>query len=211
MTGATRRRARQFLPSWRNFVRRKRHGTQIALPVANMKQLALLVAGLFLHISVIAGATRESMAPPFGLSWVESRSQISQLIDQAHLRLVKKDTAEDRESWTVEGFDQPGLSAVVFYFIGDALDEVELQYSDPDWSLGQYGELMEKVKEELDFKYGRGEMLARERGPAKDVSQTLVGYRWQQPDQALDLVFYAAERDPLAFRLLSMHYKLAHR
>jgi hypothetical protein len=88
---------------------------------------------------------------------------------------------------------------------------VEFQYYDTDWSIGQYGERMEKVKEELDFKYGRGEMLARERGPAKDVSQTLVGYRWQQPDQALDLVFYAAERDPLAFRLLSMHYKLAHR
>jgi hypothetical protein len=53
-------------------------------------------------------------------------------------------------------------------------------------------------------------VLARERGPAKGVSQTVVGYRWQQPDQALDLVFYAAERDPLIFRLLSMHYKLAH-
>jgi hypothetical protein len=35
-----------------------------------------------------------------------------------------------------------------------------------------------------------------------------VAYRWQQPEQALDLVFYSAEREPQAFRLLSLHYQL---
>ncbi len=74
------------------------------------------------------------------------------------------------------------------------------------WTLGQFGEFMEQIKQELDLKYGRGVVLAHSRGPEKDVSQTVVGYRWQQPKQALDLVFYSAERQPLAFRLLSMRY-----
>jgi hypothetical protein len=100
---------------------------------------------------------------------------------------------------------------VVFYFVKDNLDEVELQYQDPSWTLGQYGELMSQIKEDLDRKYGRGEMLTRSRELAKDVSQTVLGYRWQGREQALDLMFYAAEREPLFFRLLSMHYKQAHR
>jgi hypothetical protein len=174
------------------------------------KLLTFVAIGLVIRGAALVAATSEPISPPFGLSWIESHSQISDLIQEAHLRLTKKDKVDGRESWTVEGFDQPGMSAVVFYFVDDSMDEVELQYSDPGWSVGQYGELMEKVKEELDLKYGRAEMLARERGPTKDVSQTIVGYRWQQPSQALDLVFYAAEREPLAFRLLSIHYKLAH-
>jgi hypothetical protein len=133
------------------------------------------------------------------------------LIDAAHVRLAQKETADGRETWTVEGFDQPGLSAVLFCFAGDDLDEVELQYRDPSWSLGHYGEFMEQLKQELDLKYGRAEVLAHDRGPEKDVSQTVVGYRWQQSGQALDLIFYSAERQPLAFRLLSMRYKLAQR
>jgi len=179
-----------------------------------MKPLALLAFGLLLQQIVVAApstpAIAPPIAPPFGLSWVETPSQITRLIERAHVRLVRKETVEHRESWTVQGFDQPYLNAVVFYFIGDALDEVELQYADPSWTLGQYGQLMGQIKEELEHKYGRSEVLARTRGKEKDVSQTVLGYRWQSHDQALDLMFYAAEHEPLAFRLLSMHYKQAH-
>jgi len=165
---------------------------------------------LVVSYTALFAASAEPIIPPFGLSLTENRARIAQLIERAHLRLGQKETAEDREVWTAEGFDQPFLSAVRFYFADDALDEVELEYGDPGWSLRQYGEFMGELKQELDRRYGRAAVLAHDRGPAKDVSQTVVGYRWQQPDLALDLVFFAAEREPLAFRLLSMHYKLAH-
>ena len=173
-----------------------------------MKSFALLAIGLCLSGPALGAADNQPIAPPFGLSWVETRSRIAQLIDEAHVRLSQKETVAGRETWTVEGFDLPGLSAVLFFFAGDTLEEMELQYRDPKWSLQQFGELMQQVKQQLDLKYGRGEVLARSREPEKDISQTVVGYRWQQPGQALDLVFYSAEREPLAFRLLSMHYKV---
>jgi hypothetical protein len=176
-----------------------------------IKPLPVLVLGLLLQQFAVAAPSAPSIAPPFGLSWIETRKEINQLIDEAHLRLIQKNTVDHRESWTVQGFDQPYLSTVVFYFVKDNLDEVELQYQDPSWTLGQYGELMSQIKEDLDRKYGRGEMLTRSRELAKDVSQTVLGYRWQGREQALDLMFYAAEREPLFFRLLSMHYKQAHR
>lgn len=174
------------------------------------KPLGLLAFGLLLQQIVVAAPSMPSIPPPFGLSWGETRSQINQLIERAHVRLVQKETIDHRETWTVQGFDEPYLSAVVFYFAADNLDEVELQYRDPSWTLGQYGELMGQIKGELERKYGRSEVLARTRGAEKDISQTVLGYRWQGHDEALDLVFYAAEREPLAFRLLSMHYKQAH-
>lgn len=175
-----------------------------------MKSIVLTAVAIFLTCSAAIAIERESIEPPFGLSWVENRARIAQLLDEAHLRLAQKEKVDGREIWTVDGFDQPGLSAVLFTFAGDNLDGLELQYRDPSWSLGRFGEFMEQIKQELDLKYGRGAVLAHSRGPEKDVSQTVVGYRWQQPDQALDLVFYSAEREPLAFRLLSMRYSPAH-
>jgi hypothetical protein len=176
-----------------------------------IKPVAFLAFAILVQQLAAAAPSTPPITPPFGLSWIETRGQINQLIEQAHLRLIQKDTVDRRESWTVQGFDQPYLSAVVFYFVKENLDEVELQYQEPSWTAGQYGELMAEIKEDLDRKYGRGEMLTRSRELAKDVSQTVLGYRWQGHDQALDLMFYAAEREPLAFRLLSMHYKQAHR
>ncbi len=164
---------------------------------------------LLLHGASLLAAEVEAITPPFGLSSVETRARVARLIEEAHVRLAQKETVEGAETWTVEGFDQPGLSAVVFRFAGDNLDEVELQYHEPTWSLKQFGEFMEQLKQVLDHKYGRAELLAHARGPEKDVSQTVVGYRWAQQSQALDLVFYSAERQPLAFRLLSLRYKLA--
>ncbi len=174
------------------------------------KLCAILLASLLFHATTLRAVEDEPIALPFGLSWVASHAQIEQLIKNANLHVSQKQNIEGRETWTVEGFDQPALSAVVFYFLGDDLDELELQYRDPKWSLNKFGEFMAQVKQELDLKYGRAEVLAHSRGPEKDVSQTVVGYRWQHPAQCLDLIFYSAERDPLAFRLLSMHYKVQH-
>ncbi len=177
----------------------------------DMKSFALVAVGLFFHATALIAASGAPIVPPFGLSGVETRDRIAELIDEAHVRLVQKETVDGTETWTVEGFDQPGLSAVLFRFGGENLEEVELQYGEPTWTINQYGEFMEEIKQELDHKYGRAEILAHSRGPEKDVSQTVVGYRWEHPGEALDLVYYSAEREPLAFRLLSMHYKLAHR
>jgi hypothetical protein len=175
-----------------------------------MKSFALYAVALFFQGASLPAADVEEITPPFGLSWVETRARVANLIEEAHVRLAQKETVDGGEAWTVEGFDQPGLSAVLFHFGGDTVDEVELQYGEPTWTLNQYGRFMEQLKQVLDQKYGRAEVLAHTRGPEKDVSQTVVGYRWAQKNQALDLVFYSAERERLAFRLVSLRYKAAH-
>jgi hypothetical protein len=175
-----------------------------------MKSFVLFTVGLFFHGASLLAADVEDITPPFGLSWVETRARVANLIEEAHVRLAQKETVDGGEAWTVEGFDQPGLSTVLFHFAADNLDEVELQYRDPTWSLNQFGEFMEQLKQALDHKYGRADVLAHTRGPEKDVSQTVVGYRWAQKNQVIDLVFYSAEREPLAFRLVSLRYKEAH-
>jgi hypothetical protein len=171
----------------------------------------MLPAWLFLVCLPCNAIATDPIAPPFGLSWVETPARLTHLIEEAHAKLSEKRSVNGRDAWTVEGLDQPGLSAVVFYFLGESLDEVELQYRDPAWSLNQFGELMGQVKKDLEVKYGHARLLAHSRGPEQDVTQTLVAYRWEQPQHALDLVFFAAERDKQVFRALSMHYKLAHR
>ena len=175
-----------------------------------MKPWAVIAASLLIRSVMTVSAESQPIAPPFGLSWVEKTSQIAQVIEDSHLHLSQKESVEGREAWTVEGFDQPALSAAVFYFVGDDLDEVELQYRDPKWSLAEFGNFMAQVKQSLDLKYGHPEVLAHSREPEKNITQTVVGYRWQQPGQCVDLVFFSAEREPLNFRLLSLHYKVQH-
>lgn len=181
---------------------------QIAISIAMGKLFSVFAASLLFGCGTLLGAGGESISPPFDLSWGATRTEIEDLITKANLQPPRKETVEEKEIWTVQGFDQPGLTAVLFYFSKESLTEVELQYGDPAWNLARYAEFINEVKQDLDLKYGRAQVLSHTREPEKDVSQTVVAYRWQQPEQALDLVFYSAEREPQAFRLLSLHYQL---
>jgi hypothetical protein len=162
---------------------------------------------LLLSMAVETRAVEE-IKPPFLLTWGETATHLERLIKGANAKIVERRKLSDgREAWYVEGFVQPGLQRTIFYFRTAQLVEVELQYQKPDWDQSQYDEYMSKVRTALDRRYGPGQLLTRKTEPAGDVLQTVVGWKWNHNNAAIEMVYYSAENPQQVFRTLSVHYK----
>jgi len=107
----------------------------------------------------------------------------------------------------VEGLLQAGLKRTVFYFKPGSLVEVELQYQSPDWDIAKYDDFMTAVRRRIEQKYGAGQLIAKTRAPEGDVIQTIIGYKWNQDDTAIELFYYSAENGAQSYRTVSVHYK----
>lgn len=157
----------------------------------------------------------DEIPPPFGLQWGESDERLSKLLAGAKAKIVDKHMVADREAWTVEGLLQQGLKRTVFYFKDKSLVEVELQYQSPDWDIAKYDDFMAAVRRRIEQKYGAGQLIAKTRGPAEptgptegiDIIQTVVGYKWNQNNTAIELFYYSAENASQSYRTVSVHYK----
>ena len=68
---------------------------------------------------------------------------------------------------------------------------------------------MNDVRKRLEQKYGDGQLIARrtEKAPDTDVIQKIVGYKWNQNNTAIELVYFAATNTTQSYRTLSVHYK----
>jgi hypothetical protein len=154
------------------------------------------------------GQGTQPINPPFGLEWGESSDRLEKLLRGAGANIVDRHDVEGRQAWTVEGLIQTGLKRTVFYFRGGQLVEVELQYQSPDWDVAKYDDFMAQVRRRIEQKFGAGQLIARTREPAGgDVMQTVVGYRWDQNNTAIQLFYYCAETATQAYRTVSVHYK----
>ena len=150
----------------------------------------------------------EDIKPPFGLIWGESADRLERLLKGAKAKIVERRQVDDgREAWHVDGLVQTGLKRTVFYFRGAQLVEVELIYQKEDWDQGKYDEYMGQVVRSLEKRYGPGQLLARKTEPNGDVTQTVVGWKWNQNNAAIELFYFAAENAAQVFRTLSVHYK----
>jgi hypothetical protein len=150
----------------------------------------------------------DDIKPPFGLSWGESADRLERLLKGAKAKIVERRKLTDgREAWYVEGLIQPGLQRTLFYFRGTQLVEVELQYQKRDWDQSQYDDYMVQVRNALDRRYGAGQLLTRKTEPAGDVLQTVVGWKWNHNNAAIEMFYYSAENPQQVFRTLSVHYK----
>lgn len=157
---------------------------------------------------VSADGTRE-IKPPYGLTWGETSDRLERLLIGAKARIVaKRDLGKDREAWDVEGLLQTGLKRSVFYFQKGELVQVELQYQNEDWTQTKYDDFMGKVRRSIEQRYGPGQQIIRKTEPEGHVMQTIVGYKWNVNNTALELYYYAAENDQNVFRTLSVHYKV---
>lgn len=152
-------------------------------------------------------AVESEIKPPFGLSWGESAERIEKLLKGAQARVVDRHDVESRQAWVVEGLIQAGLKHTVFYFKTGLLVEVELQYEDPAWDTAKYNDFMAQVRRRIEQKFGAGQLIARSTAPEGDVMQTVVGYKWNQNNTAIELFYYSAERARDAYRTVSVHYK----
>ena len=153
------------------------------------------------------GQTAEEIKPPFGLAWGESAERIEKLLKGAKATVTDRHEIDGRQAWTVEGLIQVGLKRTVFYFKNGLLVEVELQYQSADWDPAKYNDFMSQVRRRIEQKFGAGQLIARSKTPEGNVMQTVVGYKWNQNNTAIQLFYYAAESASDAYRTVSVHYK----
>ena len=151
----------------------------------------------------------EDIIPPFGLRWGETAQRLERLLLGAKAKIVDRRLVDGKEAWDVEGLLQNGLRRTVFYFHRGELVEVELQYQQEGWDDARYTGLLEDVRKRLEQKYGDGQLIARrtEQAPESDVTQKIIGYKWNQNNTAIELVYFAAANTSQSFRTLSVHYK----
>jgi hypothetical protein len=160
-------------------------------------------------VSILPTAHAEEINPPFGLRWGETAERMQRLLQGAKATIVDRRNVDGREAWDVEGLIQTGLKRTVFYFQRGELVEVELQYQKEEWNDSQYDSFMGDVRKRLEQKYGAGQLVAKrtEQEPSTDVTKKIVGYKWNQNNTAIELVYFAATSASQAFRTLSVHYK----
>ena len=165
---------------------------------------------LFHLLALTAGASlrAEDIKPPFGLIWGESGERLERLLKNAKATIVEKRKTENgREAWDVEGLTQAGLKRTVFFFKAGTLCEVELQYQRDNWDQAKYDEYMGQIRRSIEKRFGAGQLIARKTEPEGDVLQTVVGYKWNQNNTAIELFYYSAQNGSNVFRTLSVHYR----
>jgi len=174
--------------------------------------LLLLTAGrpAIAQVAPAAPGGAQQINPPFGLEWGESSDRLEKLLRGAKADIVDRHDVEGRQAWTVEGLIQTGLKRTVFYFKDGQLVEVELQYQSPDWDVAKYDDFMAQVRRRIEQKFGTGQLIARTREPAVgdvNIMQTVVGYKWDENNTAIQLFYYSAETSTQSYRTVSVHYK----
>ena len=94
---------------------------------------------------------------------------------------------------------------------GGQLVEVELQYEQDGWDEDRYGACLSEKRQMLERLYGPGQQLVRSSAPTPDgkATQTLVGYKWNRNNTAVELIYFhvAVDDGGHAFHTLSLHYK----
>ncbi|XHR29200.1 MAG: hypothetical protein ACFUZC_01265 [Chthoniobacteraceae bacterium] len=174
-----------------------------------MKRIVfMLLAAVCAFAAPVEAAPPSPIAPPFGLNWGLTKDRLSTLLKGANAKVVERRMVAGREAWNVEGLVLAHLRCTVFYFRGEGLDEAELQYQDKNWLENDYNDFLNQLRTSLDGKFGPGKLIARSKNPLPDgVIQTLTGYEWVQPGNAVQLVFFSAENPSEVYRLVSLHYK----
>jgi hypothetical protein len=173
----------------------------------NPAPAACLLLALLLSAGVPARAANE-IKPPFGLVWGETAARLERMLRNAKANIIDKRLVQGGvTAWDVEGIVQPGLKRTVFYFKTDQLTEVELIYQRDDWEQRNYDEFMGQVRQAITRSYGEGQQIVRKTEPVEDVVQTIVGYKWNQNNAAIELFYYAAQNGQNVFRTISVHYK----
>jgi len=174
-----------------------------------LKHLVLLLLALLLASTATLRA--DEINPPFGLRWGETAQRLERLLVGAKATITDRRFIDGKEAWEVEGLLQTGLKRTVFYFHRGELVEVELQYQQEGWDDNRYTALMGDVRKRLEQKYGEGQLIARrsEKAPDSDVMEKLIGYKWNQNNTAIELVYFAAaaSNGVQSYRTLSVHYK----
>lgn len=175
--------------------------------------LPTLILSAFAAIAALCGPSATGagggeIEPPFGLKWNESAVRLEESLLGANAKITERHKAAGgREIWKVEGLPQIALQRALFHLREGLLVEIELQYWKDDWSPATYDEFMLSTRRRLEEKHGRGASIARQQDTEHGVMKTLVGYRWQVGESAIELIYFSAQDPKNLFRTISLHYK----
>ncbi len=164
-----------------------------------------LIAAFLLIASSVRGA--EDIKVPFNFRWGDPPSLVEGTVTRAKAKVVAEREIDGKSAIIVEGHPDPRLTRSIFYFVNDALAEVELQYADKSWDTAKLNAIFEQTRRNLDRKYGTSRNIARSKTREDGVVQTILGYQWTQSYTSLRLFLYLAEKDAETFRMLSYHYR----
>jgi hypothetical protein len=167
----------------------------------------LLLAAMVACVAVSHRVEADEIKPPFGLHWGETTARMERLLEGAKARIVERRQVEGREVWEVDGILSNDLQRTLFYFTGDQLVEVELQYKTADWDEEKYNTFMGDVRRKLEVKYGEPELIAKREEPIGTIMQKVVGWKWNRNSAAIELFYFSAQNATQVFRTLSVHYK----
>lgn len=166
-----------------------------------------LTAAAALVILPLLSSVADEVPPPFGFRWNDLTSRVERVLKGAKAKTVARDKKDGADVWTVEGLIHPGLKRTLFTFKAGLLNQVELQYEYPDWTLEHYNSRMGEIRRYFDDKYGTGRLISRSRDNETDVIQTLVGYQWVVGKSALELIYFSAQKEPMIYRNITVTYK----
>lgn len=166
------------------------------------------VALALLLLAAAGSARADEIKPPFGLVWGETAARLEKMLRNAKATIVDKRPVQGGLiAWDVDGLVQTGLKRTIFYFKADELSEVELVYLRDDWEQRNYDEFMGQVHQAIQRRYGEGQQIIRKTEPIEDVVQTIVGYKWNQNNAAIELYYFAAQNGQNNFRSITVRYR----
>lgn len=154
---------------------------------------------------------------PYGLSWGDAPEKIRDMITAVKAHELS-DTQVTPGKTVIEaeglGVGDPLLKKSLFTFRDGALVEVELQYANETWDADKSVDFFDRTRRRIDDRYGAGTLMVnkvKDVPPGdnlpKDLTYTMIIYRWTQPMVALELNFYSMEENARAYRIVSLHYK----
>ncbi len=168
---------------------------------------AFFTAAALLLLLPICSSLADEVPPPFGFRWNDSSVRVDRVLNGAKAKVIAREKKDAGEVWTVEGLIHPGLKRTLFSFKSGLLNQVELQYEYPDWTLEHYNSRMGEIRRYFDERYGVGRLISRARDNQTDIIQTLVGYQWVVGKSALELFFFSAQKEPNIYRNITVTYK----
>jgi hypothetical protein len=151
----------------------------------------------------------DSIKPPFGLRWGESKEEVGNQLATAGAKNLKQAKVDGREVLAIEGITQPSLQQAIAYFDAQkTLVEVEMQYGDAAWTFDAYRAFVVSVTRSLQAYYGEPTVLARDRRPQGNNIETIAVYQWKQADlSGVLLFFFAVEQGKNRYTTVSVHYR----
>jgi hypothetical protein len=145
---------------------------------------------------------------PFGLKWGLSKKQIQRLTSDQSIKIVDKQPVDEREAWTLEGFTQDNLDRTVVYFdTKGRMNEVELQYREPQWTPEKYDGQMIYFKRNFERLYGTGRTIVHSKTKEGTATISIEGYEWRTTSVILRLIHFAARRKAENYNNISVHYR----